>query len=134
MHNIDIINCYDPLPIPKDLKFLKVDWKLEPYKTNCLSGKFEKYLIFKKKLYKEIDGFYSEIPYSGFITFYTHFFNEPPTKQIYVSYIAEFEKGRLNLILLNDFKVYDLKKESMKINYLLTIFNLFKNCYLKKIV
>jgi hypothetical protein len=126
----DIITCYDPIPVPDGLKFLDVDWRFEPFKTNCLSKKFENYLIFKNRLYKDSNKLYEEVSYNGFLTFYTHFFDDLNTKQMHVSYMAEFKKGKLNYILLNDFREYDVKKESIKANYFLTIFNLFKT-YLK---
>lgn len=127
----DIITCQDPLPIPEGLKSLQTDWRFEPFKTNCLSKKIEKYVIFKKRLYKEVGGICEKIEYDGFITFYTHFFNDPPTKQMHVSYIAEFKKGKLMYVLLNEFREYNVQKESIKANYFLTLFNLFKS-YTKK--
>jgi hypothetical protein len=127
----DIIVCSDPFPIPEGLRFLQTNWSLEPFKTNCLSKKFDQYKIYKKKLYKNINGEYKQIQYDGFLTFYTHFFDDPPKKQIYVSYIAEFKSGKLIYILINEFKEYDVQKESIKANYFLTLFNLFKN-YIKK--
>lgn len=122
----DIITCHHPFIIPDKLKFLDVDWRFEPFKTNCLSCKNDKYLIFAKRLYKENNDLYEEIPFNGFLVFYTHFFDDQNTKQFYVSYLTEFNKGILNYILLNDFREYDIQKENIKSNFFLTIFNLFK--------
>ena len=127
----DIITCHEPLSIPQSLKVLNLDWRFEPFKTN-ISNKFDKYIIYNKQLYKSKNEIYEEIPYTGFLNFYTHFFDEKPaTVQYYVSYLAEFNKGKLNYILLSNFKEYNIKKESLKVNYLITIFDLFKK-YLKK--
>jgi hypothetical protein len=87
-------------------------------------------MIYGKQLYKEKSGVYEEISYTGFLNFYTHFFDEnPSTVQYHLSYLADFNKGKLNYIILNNFKEYDIQKETLKANFFLTIFNLFKNYF-----
>ena len=98
----DIITCHEQLQLPDKFKSLSSDWRFEPFKTNCLRRKFEKYIIYNKQLFKEVNGLYEKINYNGFLSFYTHFFDEDPhTVQYHLSYLAEFDKGNLNYILLN---------------------------------
>ena len=127
----DIIKCEDKLKIPRSFTIYNIDIKKEPFKTNCFNRKLETYFIKDGKFFKEKNNELIEIFYTGFVTFYTHFFDDPPTEQIYISYIAEFKDGKVLYIKISEFKKYCIKKENLKANFFMTLFNLFK-FYLRK--
>lgn len=123
-----MIRCEDQFKIPEKLMFSDINWGKEPFKTSCFKKKFDNYLIKEGFLFLEKNDQLIKIPYSGFVNFDTFFFDEnPSTKQFYLSYISEFINGKLLYINLVEFKEYDVAKESVKANFFLTIFNLFKN-------
>jgi len=113
----DFIICQKKLPVPEN--FLNLDFSKEPFRTSSLSKNFNNYLISKDGFfYRQKNDSLEKINYSGFIYFSTHFFNEPHTKQYYISFFCSFKQGVLEELSLDGTKEYSIKDYDLKIKSL----------------
>lgn len=104
----DFIICEKKLPVPDN--FLKLDFTKEPFRTTSLSRNFSNYVISN-------DGFLhisknqtlEKIKYNGFLYFSTHFFDDPHTKQYYISFFSSFNQGVLEELSLDGVKEYKIE-------------------------
>lgn len=113
----DFLICKKKLPVPEN--FLNLDWANEPFRTSSLGKNFQNYIISKHgNLLRQKDEKLEKINYHGFIYFSTHFFDEPQTKQYYISFFSSFNEGVLEELSLEGFKEYsldNLKSEKIKL-------------------
>lgn len=111
----DFLICKKKLPIPEN--FLNLDWSKEPFRTSSLSKNFQNYIISKDGfLLRQKNDELEKINYHGFIYFSTHFFDNPQTKQYYISFFSSFNKGILEELSLEGFKEYNLEDYKLKSN------------------
>lgn len=104
----DFIICKKKLPIPEG--FIKLDFSKEPFRTSSLFKSFNNYIISEDgRLYKQKNELLEEFKYNGFIYFSTHFFDEPHTKQYYISFFSSFDNGSLEELNLDGVKEYKLE-------------------------
>lgn len=104
----DFIICEKKLPVPDN--FIKLDFTKEPFRTTSLSKNFSNYVISKDGfLYISKDQALQQIKYNGFLYFSTHFFDEPHTKQYYISFFSSFNRGVLEELSLDGVKEYKIE-------------------------